>query len=208
MRDEDNDGDDVTIEFVNVTAASASSDFRVATMQAVGVGAVGADGEAERFDDVEFAQPAGLFAVPETTGDTEAIVVRRGDEAVALVVIDKSRPPQSVEAGETRLYGVGGNNSTAVIRIRADGSIEITATTNRNLSLTTAGTGDVVLNGGSLKVARATDPVDVGAWSFSPGSGGATLSYTPPGGTSTPITAGTAVTGKIATAAGASHVKA
>ena len=158
MRDDDSE-DAPVIEFVNVTTAAASSSFRVATLQAVGVGAAGDDGAAERFDGVELAQPSGLFAVPTTTANTEAVIIRRGDEAVALVVIDKSAAPQNVEAGETRLHGVGGGNAAAVIRIRADGSIEITAKTGVNISLNVDGAGDVVLDGGSLKVARATDPV-------------------------------------------------
>ncbi len=197
------DGDDAPIiEFVNVTAMSASSSRRVATLQAVGVGAVGDDAGAERFDAVELAQPSGLFAVPQTTANTEAVVIRRGDEAVALVVIDKSRPAQSAEVGETRLHGVGANNSTAVIRIRADGSIEITATSARNISLTTSGGGDVVLNGGSLKVARATDPVSVTLTALQIGT-----IIAPAGGgpcTGGPIT----ITGTVNSGAGAAHVKA
>lgn len=201
MRDEDNE-DAPVIEFVNVTSAAASSRFCVSTLQAVGVGAVGADGEAERFADVEHTQPAGLFAVPTTSANTEAVVIRRGDEAVALVVVDKSKPAQNVESGETRLYGVGGSNGTAVIRIRADGSIEITAKAGVNISLNVDGAGDVVLDGGSLKVARATDPVSVTltalqiAGIIAPAGGGPC--------TGGPIT----ITGTIDTGAGATHVKA
>jgi len=199
MRDEDNE-DAPVIEFVNVTSAAASSRFCVSTLQAVGVGSVGADGEAERFDDVEHTQPAGLFAVPTTSANTEAVVIRRGDEAVALVVVDKSKPAQNVESGETRLYGVGGSNGAAVIRIRADGSIEITAKVGVNISLNVDGAGDVVLDGGSLKVARATDPVSVTltalqiATIIAPAGGGPC--------TGGPIT----ITGTIDTGAGATHV--
>ena len=152
------DGDDAPIiEFVNVTAMSASSSRRVATLQAVGVGAVGDDAGAERFDAVELAQPSGLFAVPQTTANTEAVVIRRGDEAVALVVIDKSRPAQSAEGGETRLHGVGANNSTAVIRIRADGSIEVTSKTNLNVSIAAGGTGVVRMQDASQSFVRGND---------------------------------------------------
>lgn len=201
MRDEDNE-DAPVIEFVNVTSAAASSRFCVSTLQAVGVGSVGADGEAERFDDVEHTQPAGLFAVPTTSANTEAVVIRRGDEAVALVVVDKSKPAQNVESGETRLYGVGGSNGTAVIRIRADGSIEITAKVGVNISLNVDGAGDVVLDGGSLKVARATDPVSVTLTAVQIGA-----IIAPAGGgpcTGGPIT----ITGTINSGAGATHVKA
>ena len=196
------DEDAPVIEFVNVTTAAASSTHRVATLQAVGVGAVVDAAGAERFDGVELAQPSGLFAVPTTTANTEAIIIRRGDEAVALVLIDKGAAPQNVEAGETRLHGVGGGNAAAVIRIRADGSIEITAKTGVNISLNVDGAGDVVLDGGSLKVARATDPVSVTltalqiAGIIAPAGGGPC--------TGGPIT----ITGTIDTGAGATHVKA
>lgn len=204
MRDEDNE-DAPVIEFVNVTSAAASSRFCVSTLQAVGVGAVGADGEAERFDDVEHTQPAGLFAVPTTSANTEAVVIRRGDEAVALVVVDKSKPAQNVESGETRLYGVGGSNGTAVIRIRADGSIEITAKVGVNISLNVDGAGDVVLDGGSLKVARATDPVtphaNMTAWMTA--VAGFINGLAP--GTVPPLPVSFAI---ISAATGASHVKA
>lgn len=153
MRDEDNE-DAPVIEFVNVTSAAASSRFCVSTLQAVGVGAVGADGEAERFADVEHTQPAGLFAVPTTSANTEAVVIRRGDEAVALVVVDKSKPAQNVESGETRLYGVGGSNGTAVIRIRADGSIEIVSKTGMNVTLTAPAAGVVAFQDGSQAFIR------------------------------------------------------
>ena len=201
MRDEDNE-DAPVIEFVNVTSAAASSRFCVSTLQAVGVGSVGADGEAERFDDVEHTQPAGLFAVPTTSANTEAVVIRRGDEAVALVVVDKSKPAQNVESGETRLYGVGGSNGAAVIRIRADGSIEITAKVGNNIALNVDAAGNIVLDGGSLKVARATDPVSVTLTALQIGT-----IIAPAGGgpcTGGPIT----ITGTIDTGAGASHVKA
>ena len=156
MRDDDSE-DAPVIEFVNVTTAAASSSFRVATLQAVGVGAAGDDGAAERFDGVELAQPSGLFAVPTTTANTEAVIVRRGDEAVALVVIDKGAAPQNVEAGETRLHGVGGGNAAAVVRIRADGSIEVTSKTGLNVTLTAPAAGVVSMQDGSQAFIRGND---------------------------------------------------
>lgn len=211
MRDDDSE-DAPVIEFVNVTTAAASSSFRVATLQAVGVGAAGDDGAAERFDGVELAQPSGLFAVPTTTANTEAVIVRRGDEAVALVVIDKSAAPQNVEAGETRLHGVGGGNAAAVIRIRADGSIEITAKTGVNISLNVDGAGDVVLDGGLLKVARATDPVRVGTITGTAGPYPVTFVTTLVDADGAPVSTVTGPTatlsGVVSNAGGAPNVKA
>lgn len=196
-------GDDV-IEFVKVTAAAASSSSRVLTVQAAGVGAEGDDDGAQGFDSVEVAQPAGLMASPSLTATTEAVAVRRGDELVALVLIDKGAPAQSVEAGETRLYGVGSDNSTAVIRLRANGDVEITAKSARAIRLATSGGGDIVLNGGTLKVARVTDAVSVQLTSVE--VGGITA---PPGGGPCTLTSGSlTLSGTIGSGGGATNVKA
>lgn len=196
-------GDDV-IEFVKVTAATASTSLRVLTVQAAGVGAEGDDDGAQGFDSVEVAQPAGLMASPTLTRTTEAVAVRRGDELVALVLIDKGAPAQSVEAGETRLYGVGSDNATAVIRLRANGDVEITAKSARAIRLATSGGGDIVLNGGTLKVARVTDAVSVQLTVAE--VGGITA---PPGGGPCTLTAGSlTLSGTIGSGGGATNVKA
>ena len=194
------DGDG--IEFARVNAVSVSTSTRATTAQVSAAGAAGADNDAERFDAVEIAQPLGLMASPTVTESTEAVCVRRGDELVALVLIDKGAASQSVEDGETRLYGVGINNSTAVIRLRANGDVEITATSARAIRLTTSGGGDIVLNGGSLKVARVTDPVSVTLTALQI----ATITAPPGGGPCTggPIT----LTGTIDSGGGAANVKA
>lgn len=195
--------DDV-IEFVKVTAATASTSSRVLTVQAAGVGAEGDDDGAQGFDSVEVAQPAGLMASPSLTATTEAVAVRRGDELVALVLIDKGAAAQSVEAGETRLYGVGSDNATAVIRLRANGDVEITAKSARAIRLATSGGGDIVLNGGTLKVARVTDAVSVQLTSVE--VGGITA---PQGGGPCTLTSGSlTLSGTIGSSGGAANVKA
>lgn len=196
-------GDDV-IEFVKVTAATASTSSRVLTVQAAGVGAEGDDDGAQGFDSVEVAQPAGIMASPTLTATTEAVAVRRGDELIALVLIDKGAAAQSVEAGETRLYGVGSDNATAVIRLRANGDVEITAKSARAIRLATSGGGDIVLNGGTLKVARVTDAVSVQLTSVE--VGGITA---PPGGGPCTLTSGSlTLSGTIGSGGGATNVKA
>ncbi len=196
-------GDDV-IEFVKVTAATASTSSRVLTVQAAGVGAEGDDNGAQGFDSVEVAQPAGIMASPTLTATTEAVAVRRGDELIALVLIDKGAAAQSVEAGETRLYGVGSDNATAVIRLRANGDVEITAKSARAIRLATSGGGDIVLNGGTLKVARVTDAVSVQLTVAE--VGGITA---PPGGGPCTLTAGSlTLSGTIGSGGGATNVKA
>ena len=141
------------IEFGQVLGVTVSSNSRATTVQLAAVGQAGDDDGAERIDAVEVLQPAGLMAAPSLSSTAEAAFVRIGDQVIALAVVDKGAPSQAVEAGEVRLYGPGSSNATAVIRIRADGSIEITPKAATN----------VVLAGGSLSVARATDPVGAGA---------------------------------------------
>ena len=145
------------IDAYKVTRLATSTAHRVLTAQCVGAGSEGSDDAAERFDDVEVAQPAGLMASPALTATTEALAVRRGDELIALFLVDKGAAVQNVEAGETRLHGSGTTNATTVIRLRADGSIEITSAANGAINITAHGVGDVVVNGGTLKVARVTD---------------------------------------------------
>lgn len=150
------------LEFVKVTAVAVSTSTRAVTMQAAGAGAEGDDNDAERFDEVEVVQPLGVLANPILTDTTQAVAVRHGDELVALFIVDKGRSAQAIESGETRLYGAGTNNQTTVIRLRASGAIEITSANNGAINITANGTGDVVVNGGSLKLARVTDPVRIG----------------------------------------------
>lgn len=137
------------IDFVTLSLLSASSSTRTMLCQTVAAGQTGNDNDAERFDSVEVVQPSGLAAAPTLTSTTEGLQVRRGEEAVVIAVIDKGASPQTVESGETRLYGVGSNNAASNVRLRASGQVEVNAGNSAN----------VVLNGGSLNVARASDPV-------------------------------------------------
>ena len=146
------DDDQITIEFGRVISVTAASSTRATTIQLAAVGSEGDDDGAERGDAVEVLQPAGVMASPSITATTEAPFVRLGDRQVALGLIDKGAPAQSVEGGETRVYGCGASNAQTVIRLRANGDIEITA----------GSTHEVIINGGTLKVARVTDPVRIG----------------------------------------------
>ena len=149
---------DDPIDAVKVASLATSTTRRVMIAQCIGVGAEGDDDAAERFDDVEVMQPSGLMAHPRCTPTTEALAVRRGDELIALFLVDKGAQVQAVEIGETRLYGVGTNNPTTIIRLRADGSMDIQSSSNGAINIRAHGTGDVVVNEGLLKVARVSDP--------------------------------------------------
>lgn len=149
--------DDDPIDAFKVLSLTTSTTRRVLTAQCAGRGAEGDDDAAERFDGVEVAQPAGLMASPALTATTEALAVRRGDELIALFLIDKGANVQAVEAGETRLYGAGTQNATTVIRLRSNGAIDITSANNGAINISAHGTGDVVVNAGTKKVAVVGD---------------------------------------------------
>lgn len=189
------------LDFVNISRTIVSTVRRVLTSSILGAGDPGDSASAERVDGCEVVQPLGLFARPVLSATTEALVARLADSPVILAIIDKGRPAQNVEEGEVRIYGPGSANAAATIRVRADGSIEITSLNNTNVTVTANGTGEVRVNGSAVKIAADTDPVDLGSWTFLPGTGGAALSYTPPGGAPTPIGTGTPVAGKIAVSA-------
>lgn len=199
------------IEFVKVTALRVSTSTRATTLQAVGAGAEGDDAGSESFDDVELVQPLGSMVSPELTDTTEAIAVRRGDELVALFVVDKGLPAQTVERGEHRLHGVGANSRTTMVRLRADGSIDITSSNNGAVNINAHGTGDVVINGGTLKLARVTDPVRVGTLAGTAGPYPVNFTFTPLDANGTPGTPVAGLTptlsGVVSNAGGASRAK-
>lgn len=158
------DWDSLDLSFARVLTAEASTSTRCVTVQVAASGDEGDTNEdTERGDAVEVLQPLGLLAVPTVTSTTQAPFMRVGDQMVALGIIDKGAAAQSVEAQETRIYGAGSDNATANVRLRASGAVEVNAKANANVALNVDGSGDVVLDGGSLKVARVTDTVTAGA---------------------------------------------
>ncbi len=202
------EGIDQLLDFVKLSRLAVSTANRVTTAQITGAGDAGDDSTAETVDACEVVQPLGLMAYPTLGATTEALIARLGDRPVVLAMIDKGRAAQAVEAGEVRLYGPGSSNAAAVVRIRADGSIEVSSLNNTNVTVTASGTGEVRVNGSAVKIAADTDPVDLGTWTHTPAAGaGVTpcvLSYTPPGGAPTviaPPPGSTAVAGKIAVSA-------
>ncbi len=200
---------DDPIDAFKVLSLATSTTRRVLTAQCAGVGSEGADDAAERFDGVEVAQPAGLMASPALTATTEALAVRRGDELIALFLIDKGAVVQALAAGETKLHGVNGTNAATVVHIRADGSMDITSANNGAIHITAHGTGEVVVNGGTKRVAREEDALNVGTlvatagpypvlFTYVAGTAGAPA-VAPPG--------GVALAGVLTTGTGAARFK-
>lgn len=200
------------LDFVNVARTIASTALRALTASILGAGDPGDDGTAERVDDCEVVQPLGLYARPVLTAMTEALIARLADRPLILALLDKTRPAQDVEEGEVRLYGPGSANATANARIRAAGAVEVNATNNQNVAINVGGTGDVVLDGGSLKVARVTDGVNVAVITATAGPYPVTFSValvSADGVPGAPTVGATAtLSGVIASSGGAAHVKA
>ena len=148
---------DQLLDFAKLSRLTVSTARRVLTAQITGAGDAGDDATAETLSSVEVVQPLGLLAYPTLGATTEALIARIGDTAVALGLIDKGGAAQAVEAGEVRLYGPGSQNATAVVRIRADGSIEITAKSGLNVTATAPAAGVVILQNGSQAFVRGND---------------------------------------------------
>lgn len=200
------------LDFVNISRTIVSTVRRVLTSSILGAGDPGDSASTERVDGCEVIQPLGLFARPVLSATTEAIIARLADSPVILAIIDKGRPAQNVEEGEVRIYGPGSANAAATIRVRADGTIEVTAVDGRNVAINVSGAGDVVLDGGSLKSARVTDPVNVAVITATAGPYPVTFStalVNASGVPGTPTVGATAtISGVIASSGGAAHVKA
>ena len=136
------------LRFLKVTRTRVADRVRTLMLQVRGYGSEGADDDesTERQDDVELVQPLGLMARAVIASGLEVLAAEIGDQTVGLALLNKALSVLSLEEGETRLYGA--KESTCRIRMRADGSIDIEAKSAM----------DIRLNGGSLKVARVTDP--------------------------------------------------
>lgn len=193
------------MRFAKILRTALGARARTLLVQLRGLGDTANDDAAESLDDVEVLQPLGVFARPMIRASLEALLVEVGEELLALALADKGAGVlNDVEEGETRLYSAGG--ATCRVRLRADGSIDIEATSNKNIRITSAGSGEVVLNGGSLKVARVTDSTT----GHTHGAGSLVV-VVPPGGAggTFPVTGATAsATDTIASSAGAPRVKA
>jgi hypothetical protein len=116
------------LDIMKVLRTSLGTTVRTLLVQLAGMGAEGADDDAEGFDDAEVWHPAGYLARPALTAKTEALVQRDGDEAIVLAIGDKSLGVLSdLDVGEVRITGVSAANLVAAIRILAVGEIVLTS---------------------------------------------------------------------------------
>lgn len=170
--------------------------------------AMGAADEVQTADDdtnkgqrpVRRIEPFGLRS--RTPSKMRALWLRLGASNVVFLGIAPSQGygPSDLEDGEVAIYNV----SKALQRFWKTGKITIDADSGQ----------DIVLNGGTKKVARVTDPVRIGtlAGSTPVGGGAVTFVFTPvdaDGTPGTPVTSVTAnIAGIISNAGGAPNVKA
>lgn len=145
------------ITFAKITRTRLGERARALFAQMRGLGSEGDDEAAQSIDDAEVVQPLGLFARPVIRRGLEALMLWIGEETVAAFMINKSEPRLDVEEGETRLYGA--KESSCRVRMRADGSIDVEAKSGAAIRITASDGANIVLNGGSLDVARKTDAV-------------------------------------------------
>lgn len=190
------------IEFFKVIGTSNGATKRVVVSRLRGVGAAGDDDGAEPIDDAEVLFPIGYAARPYLTDhETEAVVVRIGDEVEVLGLIDKSGTVLDLEEGEVRISGH--KEPTARLRLRANGSVDLESKSDQ----------DVRLNGGSLKAARVTDPVRIGTLAGVTSGGPVTFTFQPLDANGAPagspdVNATVTLVGVISNAGGAARVKA
>lgn len=191
-------------DFFRVRATKLGTRTRSVIASAFGVGQDGdSDEYQEPFEEIEVLSPIGFKSRPKLLATSELFSIRLGDEAVGLFFIDKMGPTLSNDdfaEGESIVYSPG--EPTAVLRMRADGSIDLTAKVEKHIRIRTSGAGEVQLAPESAGykgegVARKTDATENGSLTITaaPTGGGTaiTFTYTPPGGA--PQTAVLTITG-------------
>lgn len=145
-------------------------------------------------DDVEVIQPLGVRAKPVVRAGTEACVFELANGQRVCILVDKTRDEGAVEPADGEVVVGGLAAPSAVVHLKADGSIEITPAAGK----------DVVLNGGTKKVARETDAVTAST-NFAAWIGNVQTALNSLG---SPVTAMSGDLGAVKTGAGAPNVKA
>lgn len=144
-----------------VTAAAFGAVSKLLELQLRGDGDEGDDDGSAQTDDGVFYHHLGLAIRPAVARTLRALGYEDGDDVAVLKVWDRARTPTDLAAGETRVYAAG--DLTARVRLKTDGlTVEasgatITITSAGAIQVTPAAGQDIVLNGGSARVARVGD---------------------------------------------------
>lgn len=144
-----------------VTAAAFGAVSKLLELQLRGDGDEGDDDGSAQTDDGVFYHHLGLAIRPVVARTLRALGYEDGDDVAVLKVWDRARTPTDLAAGETRVYAAG--DLTARVRLKTDGlTVEasgatITITSAGAIQVTPAAGQDIVLNGGSARVARVGD---------------------------------------------------
>ncbi len=135
-------------------------------------------GEPDGSDQVRRLQHYGFRSSP--PAGAELLTVAVGGAAGQHVAFASEAPgagPTDQASGDVAVYCADG----ATVRVIANGAT-ILIDANGAITADCAPGQDVVVNGGTLKVARETDPVDLGYLVVTPGAGGVgAVEWLPPG---------------------------
>jgi hypothetical protein len=133
------------------------------------------------------------FAVGLRDGD-DCVLLGRGGNLLLIPRASIRWRPKDIKQTETAMYNLA--EAQGIIKINKDGAINITSTTNQKVKVD-AGTGaDVQINGGTAKVGRVGDKVNMGQLSLTMAMGVVTgvKWYSPDGGPGIPIAVDPAIT--------------
>jgi hypothetical protein len=147
-----------------------------------------------------------------------AIILRRGDHGVLFPVASNRYRPRGFKRGDRVLYssaigtmvvlrGDSDDATAGQVEVQTPSGAKVIIDKDGNVKIDAAANKDVVVNGGTAKVARDGDDVNMGKFDVTIGAGAITaITWTSPSGAVVPITpAGVQLTGKIAE--GADHFK-
>lgn len=151
-------------EFWKLFATALGTRTRVVTADLRGVGQEGDDANAEPYNGAEVVFPLGFASRPVIRATTEAVALRVGDEVVVIAVLDKGLENFStvpaLAPGEARLFSPA--NPSRMVRCNENGVLELRGSAFAD-----------------KKIAKVSDPVNVGFLSGTTPAGPVSFVFTP-----------------------------
>lgn len=205
----------MTFARFKVLRAAYDAASKLLGVSLAGDGDEGDDAGAATVDDqaAQVLTQLGVAVRPVIARTLRALGVELGDEVVVVKLWDKAATPTDLDAGETRLYACG--DITVALRMRTDGvtltakGATVTITSDGDVQVTAASGRDITLNGGSKRIAREEDSLNVGTLVAVAGPYPVVFTYVPgtAGSAPPPPPGGVALSGVITTGTGAAHAK-